>query len=57
MTGARVYHDGMPIEKGLEILEREKDEGQWDPRLIRAFIEVIRDELESESKADSKQGA
>jgi len=52
MTGARVYHDGMPIEKGLGILEREKDDGQWDPRLVRAFIEVIRDELESESKTN-----
>jgi putative nucleotidyltransferase with HDIG domain len=47
MTGKRVYHDGMPIEKGLEILEREKDGGQWDPQLVRAFIQLVRDEMEA----------
>jgi HD-GYP domain-containing protein (c-di-GMP phosphodiesterase class II) len=52
MTGARVYHDGMPIEQGLEILEREKDNGQWDPQLVRAFIEAIRDNLDSEPKPE-----
>jgi HD-GYP domain-containing protein (c-di-GMP phosphodiesterase class II) len=55
MTGARVYHDGMPLAKGLAILEREKDDGQWDPSLVRAFIEVLRDDVETnaEQKPDS----
>lgn len=44
MTGDRVYRKGMPVEKALSILEREKDDGQFDPTLIRAFIELVRTE-------------
>lgn len=54
MTGARSYHKGMPVEKGLEILEREKDSGQWDPTLVRAFIEVVRQEYKSGAMPEGK---
>ncbi|MBF0626808.1 MAG: HD domain-containing protein [Magnetococcales bacterium] len=44
MTGDRVYRKGMPLEKALGIFEREQDAGQWDPALVRRFIEMIRKE-------------
>ncbi|WP_210397476.1 HD domain-containing phosphohydrolase [Motiliproteus sediminis] len=45
MTGDRVYRKGMSSEKALSILESEQDSGQWDPALLRAFIAMVRDEL------------
>jgi HD-GYP domain-containing protein (c-di-GMP phosphodiesterase class II) len=45
MTGDRVYRKGMHAGKALDILEREVDSGQWDPRLLREFIAMIREEL------------
>ena len=44
MTGDRVYRKGMPVAKAIAILDAEKDDGQFDPQLIRAFIELIRQE-------------
>lgn len=44
MTGDRVYRKGMPIEKAVSILDAEKDDGQFDPQLIREFIALIREE-------------
>jgi len=46
MTGDRVYRKGMTVEKSVSILEEEKDSGQWDPTLIREFINLIKDEEE-----------
>jgi HD-GYP domain-containing protein (c-di-GMP phosphodiesterase class II) len=47
MVGDRIYRKGMSIETALDILDREKDGGQFDPRLIRAFIELMREERAS----------
>ena len=44
MTSNRVYRDGMSEKTALEILEKEKGWGQWDPHLIEEFIKVIRKE-------------
>jgi HD-GYP domain-containing protein (c-di-GMP phosphodiesterase class II) len=44
MTGDRIYRKGMPVEKAISILDAEKDDGQFDPELIRAFIELVRKE-------------
>ncbi|MBW2502687.1 MAG: HD-GYP domain-containing protein [Deltaproteobacteria bacterium] len=47
MTSNRVYRAGMSEPVALEILEKEKSWGQWDPYLIEQFIKVIRKETES----------
>jgi HD-GYP domain-containing protein (c-di-GMP phosphodiesterase class II) len=44
MTGDRIYRKGMTRDGALGILDAEKDSGQFDPTLIRAFIEMIRAE-------------
>ena len=43
MTGDRVYHKGLAVEVAVEILETEKDDGQFDPQLIVEFIDLIRE--------------
>jgi HAMP domain-containing protein len=45
MTGDRIYRKGMSVAQALAILEREKDSGQFDPKLIRVFIELVQEEL------------
>lgn len=50
MTGDRVYRKGMPIAKALSILDAEKDDGQFDPALIREFIGLIQDEQAQQEK-------
>lgn len=47
MTGDRVYRKGMPVDKALSILENEQESGQWDPGLLRLFIEMIRGEQQA----------
>jgi len=47
MTGDRIYRKGMTVVKALSILDKEKDHGQWDPALIRAFIEMIGNEVDT----------
>lgn len=47
MIGDRVYRKGMGEQVAIDILEREKDDGQFDPSLIREFIALIRQELEA----------
>ena len=42
MTSNRVYRAGMCKTTALNILESEKDWGQWDPYLIEEFIKVLR---------------
>ena len=44
MTGDRIYRKGIPVEKAIAILDNEKDSGQFDPKLIRIFIELVRHE-------------
>ena len=44
MIGDRVYRKGMTTTRALEILDAEKDSGQFDPTLIREFIAMIREE-------------
>jgi response regulator RpfG family c-di-GMP phosphodiesterase len=45
MTGDRVYHKGLDAEVAIGILDAEKDEGQFDPQLIREFIALVREQL------------
>ena len=42
MTGDRIYRKGMTVETAIGILEREADEGQFDPQLIRLFVAMAR---------------
>ena len=44
MTSDRVYRDAMSERIALNIMEKEKDWGQWDPYLIEKFIKLIRKE-------------
>lgn len=47
MIGDRIYRKGMSVEDALAILEKEKDDGQFDPGLIREFIAMVREEQSS----------
>ncbi len=42
MTGDRVYRKGMSSERALQILQVERESGQWDPEVVDAFIQVVR---------------
>ena len=42
MTSNRVYRDAMNENIALDIFEREKDSGQWDPSLVEEFVNLIR---------------
>jgi len=42
MTSKRVYRDAMSENIALDIFEKEKDMGQWDPYLVDKFIKLIR---------------
>ena len=42
MTSDRVYREAMTENIALDIFEREKDSGQWDPYLLDKFIKLIR---------------
>lgn len=42
MTTDRPYRKGMKIEESITIFEREGDSGQWDPRLLKEFIRVLK---------------
>ena len=44
MTSNRVYRNAMSEKIALNIMEKEKDSGQWDPYLIEKFIKLIRKE-------------
>lgn len=44
MTGDRVYRKGMSVERALEILEKERDSGQWDPEVVDAFLQMVQQE-------------
>lgn len=42
MTSDRVYRNAMSENIAIDIFEREKDSGQWDPSLVDKFINLIR---------------
>lgn len=42
MTSNRPYRNGIPPLQAANIFEREIDSGQWDPKILRSFIELIR---------------
>ncbi len=42
MTTDRPYRRGMHYEQAVMILDREKESGQWDPRLISEFVKLVR---------------
>ena len=44
MIGDRIYRKGMSHLDAVNILDAEKDKGQFDPVLIREFIALIREE-------------
>ncbi|MDX9768529.1 MAG: HD-GYP domain-containing protein [Ectothiorhodospiraceae bacterium] len=52
MTGDRVYRKGMPIEKALSIMEKERNDGQWDPQLLDLFIGMIRGEQDARAEVE-----
>ncbi|GAB0055991.1 hypothetical protein SIID45300_00290 [Candidatus Magnetaquicoccaceae bacterium FCR-1] len=54
MTGDRVYRKGMSPARAMEILEREKDSGQWDPRLLQTFLGLMRAEFREDEPATSR---
>ncbi len=43
MTGDRVYRKGMSYELASNILEKERNHGQFDPRLLDEFIKMVRE--------------
>lgn len=43
MTSDRVYRKGMDKEQALQILEQERDNGQWDPCLVDQFVILLRE--------------
>lgn len=47
MIGDRIYRKGMSREQAINILDAEKDNGQFDPALIREFIALVCEELGS----------
>lgn len=46
MTGDRIYRKGMSKEKAVSTMRNEKDSGQWEPRLIEIFTDLVEESLE-----------
>lgn len=44
MTSNRPYRKGIPPGDALKIFEHELDSGQWDPELVKSFIQLIKSE-------------
>ncbi|MBI4373845.1 MAG: response regulator [Deltaproteobacteria bacterium] len=42
MTTNRPYRKAMKPESAIKIFEKERDWGQWDPKLIDAFVSMVR---------------
>ncbi len=42
LTGDRVYRQGMDESKALNLIENERNSGQWDPQMIDTFIKMMR---------------
>ncbi len=45
MTSNRPYRRGISPEQAADIFEREIDSGQWDPTILKIFIDLIRSSL------------
>lgn len=45
MTTNRPYRKGMKADVAIEIFTKEKELGQWDPRLVDEFIKLLRTRL------------
>ena len=45
ITGDRVYRKGMSFTEAVSILEEERDNGQFEPRLLDEFVAMIREDL------------
>lgn len=43
MTSNRPYRKGIPPLQAADIFERELNSGQWDPEILKKFIELIRE--------------
>lgn len=41
MVSERPYRNGRSLEMAIEVFRREKQGGQWDPRLLARFVEMI----------------
>lgn len=48
LIGDRIYRKKVSVENVLLMFEKEKNWGQWDPKLLESFIEMIREESVSE---------
>ncbi|MCC6272469.1 MAG: HD domain-containing protein, partial [Deltaproteobacteria bacterium] len=44
MTSNRPYRKGIPPGEAIKIFERESESGQWDPELVKSFIQLIKSE-------------
>ncbi|HSA59543.1 MAG TPA: HD domain-containing phosphohydrolase [bacterium] len=42
MTTDRPYRKGMKIGDAIQIFERERDSGQWDPKLVVEFVQLVK---------------
>jgi len=45
MTTNRPYRKGMKADFAVEIFAKERDMGQWDPRLVDEFVKLLRSRL------------
>lgn len=45
MVGDRKYRKGMGEKKALEIFEKEINSGQWDPKLVAEFVQLMKKEI------------
>jgi HD-GYP domain-containing protein (c-di-GMP phosphodiesterase class II) len=45
MTGDRPYRKGVSIPKALAIMENEIESGQWDPHVLRVFLDRMREHV------------
>lgn len=46
MTSNRPYRKGMQPSQAADIFEREMNSGQWDPELLKSFINLVRQSYE-----------
>jgi putative two-component system response regulator len=44
MTTDRPYRKAMPIETAIKIFEDEIDSGQWNPKIVKVFLEMVKKE-------------
>jgi putative two-component system response regulator len=49
MTSNRTYRNGISPLQAASIFEREMDSGQWDPEIVKIFVNLIRSSYEKEA--------